>query len=183
MRKILEDSPNTVNGSFTKDLLFSKFWLCDEIKSCMAVSSIDAFNNTVVLGAWFGNMSMILPICGIASRSLHLVDIDPRCTGISKILASRFPGNCTVHTADARSINYGTSTPLLVINTSCNDMEDGWYQRIPPGAMVALQSRNDHEPIDGFKERFPLSKTLYCGSRSLLDPEEPYERFSLIGIK
>jgi hypothetical protein len=69
----------------------------------------------------------------------------------------------------------------LVINTSCHDMENrGWFDHIPAGVLVALQSRDD---VDHDLSAYDLSRTLYQGSRSAEDPETDYKSLLRIGVK
>jgi hypothetical protein len=69
----------------------------------------------------------------------------------------------------------------LVINTSCHDMENrGWFDHIPQGVLVALQSRDD---VDHDLDQYDLSQTLYQGSRSARDPETDYQSLLRIGVK
>jgi len=69
----------------------------------------------------------------------------------------------------------------LVINTSCHDMENrGWFDHIPSGVLVALQSRDD---VDDDLSAYDLSETLYQGSRSAQDPETGYRSLLRIGVK
>jgi hypothetical protein len=69
----------------------------------------------------------------------------------------------------------------LVINTSCHDMENrGWFDHIPSGVLVALQSRDD---VDHDLDQYDLSETLYQGSRKARDPETRYQSLLRIGVK
>jgi hypothetical protein len=69
----------------------------------------------------------------------------------------------------------------LVINTSCHDMENrGWFDHIPAGVLVALQSRDD---VDDDLSEYDLSRTLYQGSRPAQDPETDYRSLLRIGVK
>ena len=82
----------------------------------------------------------------------------------------------------------GASAFDCVVNTSCEHIPDlgGWLRRLPPGALVALQS-NDYarEPdhvacvgsLDEFEKHAGLSDILFRGER----PTKNYRRFMLIG--
>jgi hypothetical protein len=76
-----------------------------------------------------------------------------------------------------------------VVNVSLTNMaEDQWFERIPPGTIVAMQAR-DQDPgepyhsVQDIVDRFPLSRVLYLGTMKLQDPETPYYRYMLIGTK
>jgi len=76
----------------------------------------------------------------------------------------------------------------LVINTSCEHMDNTWFEKLPQGQMVLLQT-NDYceseqhsnccEDLEAVKAKYPMSEILYAGE---LDTQL-YNRFMLIGIK
>lgn len=181
-----EDSPNTLEGSFTKDLLFSKFWLCNLIAKSMKISKKFKFGQTYVLGSWFGNMFLILREHAIPCGKVFLVDRDPVAIDVSRKMLTGIDPDLKFVLADANDLSYGMpGEDMLVINTSCNDMMDstGWFNRIPPGATVALQSRNDVETMTEMDDRFPLGRVDFIGSRTFSDPEKTYRRLSKVGVK
>lgn len=181
MKHLTEDSPNTIEGSFTRDLVFSKFWLADAIKNTCGKGG---FSTIVVLGSWYGNLALIFRVCGISSGHMVLVDNDPACINFSGWLYRGDPGVRSV-LQDANLFDFGACKgPLLVVNTSCNDIKGNeWFDRIPAGSTVALQSRSDHESMESLDQRYPMSRTLYLGKSSMRDPEESYTRFTKIGLK
>jgi hypothetical protein len=180
-----EDSPNTFEGSFTKDLVFSKMWLCQEIVNAMDKKQICGFEAIVVLGAWYGNIGLILSRYNIAFESLIINDINPEHTRISQMLLGYLGDRVSIVTADANHLMYQQPiNQLLVINTSCNDINGiEWFDRIPMNSLVALQSRSDHESLLQMNERFPMRETLYLGTKKFTDPAETYHRHSKIGMK
>jgi hypothetical protein len=76
----------------------------------------------------------------------------------------------------------------IIINTSCEHMDNRWFHNIPDGTLVCLQT-NDYfdNPqhincvMDEYQamSRYPMSKFYYAGR---LDTEL-YNRFMLIGVK
>lgn len=76
----------------------------------------------------------------------------------------------------------------LIINTSCEHMDNTWFEKLPAGQMVLLQT-NDYfeneqhsnccEDLEAAKAKYPMSELLYAGE---LDTQL-YNRFMLIGIK
>jgi hypothetical protein len=65
-----------------------------------------------------------------------------------------------------------------------------WFSRIPEGAMVAIQGRDNQENSNGietlenFDEQYPLSEDLYLGEIEVLGVDEDlYRRFMKIGIR
>jgi len=180
-----EDSPLTIEGSFSEDLIISKMWLCREITKAMKLIGITRFGTVAILGAWYGNMGLILKLYGIPFEQLVVNDINPAHLKTSKHLLLSISNKVKTIACDANEIDYsGMDAPLLVINTSCNDMDGArWFKNIPKNSLVALQSRSDHETLPEMRDRLPLGKELYIGSRKLTDPTENYSRFSMIGLK
>ena len=76
----------------------------------------------------------------------------------------------------------------LVVNTSCEHMDNSWYENLPEGKVVVLQT-NDYfsnpqhmnccEDVAAAKVKYPMSKVFYEGT---LDTHL-YNRFMLIGQK
>jgi len=69
----------------------------------------------------------------------------------------------------------------LVINCSVHDMPNlGWFDHIPSGVMVVLQSRTD---VDHDFDSYPLQTILYDGDHQFRDPETEYTSLLRIGIR
>lgn len=76
----------------------------------------------------------------------------------------------------------------LVINTSCEHMDNTWYENLPVGTFVLLH-QNDYfsneqhvnccKDIEDVKKKYPMQSILYEGE---LDTHL-YNRFMLIGVK
>jgi len=173
---ISESSPLTLRGSFSDDLLISKLHLARELNRL----GYDQHDKIYNLGSWYGNIGPVLINQGIKFNQLLNVDIDPKVVEDAARVAEHFGIAHLVKqlTGDANRLNY--KNPSLIINTSCNNIEgSGWFERIPEGTLVALQTRD----MPDFKTLFPLSETLHFSKMQLEDPEERYTRLTWIGIK
>jgi len=177
--KLLEFSPSTLQGSFESGLILNKLWLIHELKKIQ-----DQFSTIYVLGSWYGNMSILLNRSGIEYDHIVNVDKDPqvvrRAHRIARIL--NIDDRIEPMIKDANRLDYRQlDEDGLVINTSCHDMANrGWFDHIPAGVLVALQSRDD---VDHDLSAYDLSRTLYQGSRSAEDPETDYTSLLRIGVK
>jgi SAM-dependent methyltransferase len=177
--KLLEFSPSTLQGSFESGLILNKLWLIHELKKIQ-----DQFSTIYVLGSWYGNMSILLAKNNIPYDHIVNVDKDPavvrRAHRMAQIL--KIDDRIEPMVKDANRLDYRQLDPDgLVINTSCHDMENrGWFDHIPAGVLVALQSRDD---VDHDLDQYDLSETLYQGSRSARDPETRYTSVLRIGVK
>ena len=99
-------------------------------------------------------------------------------------------GNFYYDTIAQNKIIQMRDNPDTFINTSCEHIENftNWFNLIPKGKLVALQSNNyfelpDHvncvKDINEFKQQAPLSNIIYEGELEL----EKYTRYMIIGYK
>ena len=174
--RVNEFSPNTLSGSFTEDLIISKLWLIKEIEKIH-----NKFNTIYVLGSWYGNISILLINKYIKFKKIINVDINDTVLNTGQVLAKKLGIDKQIEpmAKDANTLDYRQAIfPSLIINTSCNDMKNaGWFDNIPRGTLVALQTR------DNTLDEYEFSKVLYIGKRHLKDPETNYTRLMKIGIK
>ena len=174
--------------------IVSKRWLAD----ALVAAAGGRFGTITVLGGWFG----VLPALLLDDRRLAIgrvvsVDVDPRCAEVARSLNATHvkSGRFAAVTADMHAIAYAPpaargADPDLVVNTSCEHLADfaGWFDRVPGGQLVALQS-NDYYAIAehvncvpdlaAFRAQAPLAEVLYAGER----PRKRYRRFMLVGRK
>jgi hypothetical protein len=182
-----ESSGYSLEGSFTRDLVFSKYWLMHEL------ARIQPHVSTMyVLGSWYGNLALFLNRYPRVKVD-HIVNVetDPDFLNTSQhILNQAGADNIEYMLKDANDLDYRQLDQNgAVVNTSLTDMKGtDWFNNIPPGTLVVLQAR-DHDPGEQFRnlkdieQKFPLSQVLYSGNLKLQDPETEYNRFMVIGIK
>ena len=184
---ITESSGYSLAGSFTRDLIASKVWLLTELaRIAPQVGTI------YVLGSWYGNLGVLLALDPVIKyKRLINVETDKKFLQASKRIHNHMGmGNTEYMLKDANDLDYRQlGNNGVVINTSLTDMQgQAWFDRIPAGTLVALQSR-DHDPgneahsTQDIVDRFPLSEIIYDGKLKLADPETRYTRYMVIGIK
>lgn len=177
--RLLEFTPLTLSGSFHRGLIFNKLWMIQELKRIK-----DHYATIYILGSWYGNMSILLAKSDIEFDHIINVDQDARVVRQGQHIAKHMniADRIQPRIADANDLNYDQlDHDGLVINSSCHDMDnDGWFDHIPSGAMIALQTRDD---VDGDLRLYPLQKTLYQGTCQLRDPETEYVSIMKIGVK
>jgi hypothetical protein len=191
--RIYEVSPNTLSGSFEHSLVFSKLWLCQEIKNIMLRSGVKKFHTVYVLGSWYGNMGFFLMARNVPFRKLINVDKNANVLRGSFELAKQLGVEDKIQfmLKNANTLDYRQAKfPSLIINTSTNDMTmGGWFQNIPRNTLVALQGRNnakstyEFKNLEQFSAKFPLRRTMFLGGAEMQDPETKYTRFMKIGIR
>lgn len=189
---------------FSKGQLESKEWLVQIMKDLQ----ID-FGTVYILCGWYGLLSSMMFLNNLKLDKIRSFDIDDNCCKIAdqinkthlsdgwKFKAVKediFKIKFDSHTwqmwsnANNRMCYPITDIPNTIINTSCEHTSPDWFDNIPDGKLVILQSNDFLEgdghvncmtDLDEFKETFPLAATYYNGQLNL--PE--YKRFMLIGIK
>lgn len=180
-----ESSGYSFAGSFTPDLVFSKFWLMSELNQIQPNIS-----TAYILGSWYGNLALLMSRYGIPKVD-QFINVEPNkkfLRGSQRMLELADVNNVEYMAKDANNLDYRQlDSSSVVINTSLTDMQgNDWFKNIPTGTLVALQAR-DHDPGRQFNSptdiqtEFPLSQLLYSGSLSLQDPETRYQRFMTIG--
>jgi hypothetical protein len=180
--------------ALNRNQVTSKLWLVESLRQFAGA----AYGTVTVLGGWFGVLGAIL----LSDRRLSIgrvvsVDLDPRCARVAESLnASEVrTGRFVARTADMRTLDYSPATvaarpPDLLINTSCEHIVgfEGWYERVPAGQLLVLQSNDyyaiaDHvncvPDLDAFRAQAPLREELFAG----MQPHKRYRRFMLIGRK
>jgi hypothetical protein len=189
---------------FSRGQLQSKLWIIKELKK------LDLELGTVFLCAgWYATLATMLFENNLKINKIRSFDKDPSCRKIAEIFNKpwvkdewRFKSS----TQDILEIDYNqhsydvmradgsicelVDSPDTIINTSCEHIEDfsKWYNSIPDGKLVILQS-NDYFEIDEhvncsksisqFSKTCPMKETLFEGELFL----PKYTRFMKIGYK
>jgi hypothetical protein len=184
--KINESSGYSFSGSITPDLMISKIWLANKL-----LKSNRKFSNIYILGSWYGNMAYILHRVGVPYQKIINVDTNKDWLKFSDdLLKQAGIKRLQSMNKDANKLSYQQADKnSLVINTSENDIAGkNWWVNLPPGVMVAIQSRDQstnqrYKNLREFDQAYPMSKTLFPGKLDLTDLETDYQRFMKIGIK
>jgi hypothetical protein len=182
-----ESSGYSLAGSFTSDLTASKVWLLTELSKIAPQLS-----TMYVLGSWYSNLALyntLQPMIGV--DKIINVEVDPeRLTQGRRMLDHVGADNVEHMLRDANKLDYRqVGNGGAVVNASMNDITGtSWFEKIPTGTTVVMQARDnvEHEQYQSTQDildRFPLSQVLYRGSMKLEDPETPYTRYMVIGIK
>ena len=177
--RLREFSPDTVSGSFDRGLIFNKLWLIHELAKIK-----DTFSTIYILGSWYANLSILLARSSISYQHIVNVDTDERRVRQGQKIAQHLHVADRIEpmVADANKLDYRQlDSNGLVINCSIHDMPNsGWFDHIPRGVMVALQSRTD---VDHDIDSYALKTILYDGTKQLADPETEYTSLLRIGIR
>lgn len=188
------DAP-ALGEALNKKQIASKMWLADSLLDAVGPE----LGNVLVLGGWLGVLgAVLLHDRRFVIDKLESVDIDPRCAAVALSLNATHAraGRFAAHTGDMLEIDYDSrrkaaaGTQDLIVNTSCEHLNefDRWYDRIPAGQLLAMQS-NDYfacgehvncvPDLAAFRSQAPMRELLFAGERTF----RRYARFMLIGRK
>lgn len=188
--EITEDSPDTPNGSRSKDLNLGKLWLLTELNR----RGLDRFDHVYVLGSWYGSLGPYLLYKNLNFNQAYLVDIDPNKTSWVQDFNKKLgiDDKISAITRDCCKIKFFGKN-ILVINTSTNDIPNTqWLDNVPLGSVIAVQGRDNqpnnadnlHQTLESFNQAYPLQSTLLLDQIGLADPQgEKYKRFMKIGLR
>ena len=189
---------------FSRGQLKSKLWLIDTLKACNV-----ELGTVFLCAGWYATLATMLFESNIKVDKVRSFDIDPSCRSIAETFNKPWVKDEWLFkacTKDIMDIDYdyesyevqradGTlcplnDTPNTIINTSCEHIPNfkEWYNKIPTGKLVILQSNNFFEveehvncvgSIEEFAVKAPMDNILYSGELEL----PKYKRFMLIGYK
>lgn len=189
--------------AFSRGQVKSKKWLVDELEK------LDVDLGTVFLCAgWYATLAAMLFESRCKIKKIRSFDIDENCLAIADIVNKKYiqedwkfkasildihkityPLTYTTARADKSTVDL-IDDPDTIINTSCEHIENfkEWYDNIPAGKLVILQT-NDYFEVDDhincskslkhFGRDTPMQTVLYEGELELPD----YTRFMRIGYK
>ncbi len=175
----------------------AKLWLCDEIEKVSQREKRKSWSIRIY-GSWFGLLPLLLlsrqqmPV-----RHFDLYDIDPLAHQTAQKFLNYWlcEGSPTFafHTQDVNTARAPGSDTDLVINTSCEHMDQTqWWENIPVSTLFCLQSTNmEHSThtnrvfsTKDWKRNLSLSHSLHFeGEKKTTYDTFSFERYMLIGRK
>lgn len=183
--EVMKEYPFFDLDSLSKGQLYSKVWLVDELsKFDFGVKEIH------LLCGWYGILAEMI-FNSFPVYKIYSYDIDPSCSKIADEININHVMNKGKFKSFTKDINTIDSIPegAIVINTSCEHLsENTWFENIPDGNLIVLQSNNarqfkDHincvENLEEMKNKYKMFHVLYSDSLNLVD----YDRFMIIGVK
>lgn len=189
---------------FSRGQLKSKLWLIDELEKLNLPLGV-----VYLCAGWYATLATMLFESDMEISKIRSFDIDPSVIDIAKTFNKPWvmdnwkfqAATLDIHDIDFLSHTYNvtradgslcsqTTVPDTVINTSCEHIEhfEDWYEKIPQGKLLVLQSNNFREikehvncvnNLFEFKRIAHMSILLYEGELDL----GKYKRFMLIGRK
>jgi hypothetical protein len=203
LRNAVDNSNANLSDAFSWGQLKSKRWLVNELEN------LDLKLGTIFLCAgWYATLATMLFNSKCNLEKIRSFDIDNSCEVIAVTINRNFVSDgwkFKATTFDIHQMKYPltystlranrsevelTEMPDTIINTSCEHIENfqDWYNSIPDGKIVVLQTNNyfeieDHincsSSLEEFATTTPMTEVLYQGELQL----PKYTRFMRIGIK
>jgi len=181
------DNRDRTLESFWGGQLQSKTWLIEKLQS-VTTSITNA--NVVIHGGWNGVLASLLFNSDLGIKHITSVDIDPNVKETALTINKRqeMEGRFSAVTADMCDHTYNAD---IVINTSCEHISKkqyiNWYNNIPRGCTVVIQSNNYYELdehincFDTLEDFVNECKLQVSKTYELELPK--YKRFMIIGTK
>lgn len=157
----------------------SKTWLIDEL------AKLDKHENALFIGGWLGISSLWLSKTGVINNVTNL-DLDEDAIKFSDKLNS---ANFNYKAGIVSDVDeHDLSAYDLVINTSAEHMSDDWFDAVPKGCTVAIQTNDFHEikehintvsDLAELQDKYLMEELYYIGAVDC----DRYTRFMIIGKK
>ena len=203
--KKLVDNPDFDIDCISRGQLESKKWLVDELKN---IDNL-VLGKVCLCAGWYATVVPLLVEADIEFDLIRSFDLDPSVWKIAEAFNKDLlidGWKFKAQTADINELDFsvtrfeterddGTFQPLkerfnTIVNTSCEHIEgfDSWYNKMPAGKLMILQSNNyfeidEHvncsESLEAFAKQTPMNQVLYQGDLEL----EKYTRYMRIGYK
>ena len=190
-----------MNDFLSRGQVKSKLWLVTELATVVNGS----LGNVLFYGGWY-NFSAHFLFSQFEVNKIYSLDINkdvidpskrlylnevkqdrflPKSVNVNKII---WDGKKTTVLANDSTQWQLCDNVDLVINTSCEHMDNAWFENLPEGTFVVLhqndyfenpQHSNCCKDLEEVKQKYPMQNIFYEGE---LDTYL-YNRFMLIGIK
>ena len=184
-RVVVEHPAARLGHAFNHKQVACKIWARQALFEALG----GKFEHIAILGGWYGvQAAMFFDDARFTIGSIDSFDIDPAVAAVAKTLNGAWSDRFRAVTQDMYALDYQGLRADLVINTSCEHIEDlpAWLALLPRGTRVLLQS-NDYfsEPthvncvasLEAFGAQVSLSSVDFAGEL----PMPKYTRFMLIG--
>jgi len=203
---LYEDKINL--DAFSIGQLESKKWAAEIMEDLFKFQKLD-YGTVFVLCGWYGILPAMMFYSLIPLLKIRSFDVDKNCEKIADFMNKT---NCDNQwkfkavTQDIYDINFKehswqcwsnkngrmsypiTDKPDTIINTSCEHTDKKWYDKVPKGKIMILQSNdsfteeghiNSVADLDEFRSMYPMEREVYAGYMNF----KKYTRFMLIGVK
>lgn len=189
----MTDLDNFNYDSFSHGQIKSKLWLCDELEKY-----IPNISSVAILGCWYNVLAfMLLSRNNKKYLSIVGIDQDKNTLHVADKLLNYWIIENSVKikhlNADANFCDLKNYD--VVINCSSEHMQSTWFNNIPNGTLVCVQSSNVVDPnypwliknpspdLNSFVSKYPVTEKLFLDTLPIRYDGWGYDRYMLIGIK
>tara|TARA_B100000035_G_scaffold253649_1_gene223062 strand:- start:639 stop:1589 length:951 start_codon:yes stop_codon:yes gene_type:complete len=195
-----------INDHFSRGQIQSKMWMLDELENIVENKQM---GNVLMYGGWYNTFAYFL-FERFDVDKIFSLDVDPNVWEIADNFNAHqcYKENWRFKaaTVDVDALGWNNRTvqfdvdrpqlsptkvkfqPNIVINTSCEHMTDAWFDNLPEGMPVCLQTNNYFEneqhtncvrSVAEAKVKYRFRDLVYAGELETY----LYTRYTLIGIK
>ena len=183
---------DTFNDHFSRGQMQSKIWLIETLRQCISNGRL---GNVALYGGWHATINHMLNEHFDIKRTYNL-ELEPECIHSSTEFNRAFDFTATL--TDVATLEWqdgalcvpdiGRASVNCVINTSCEHMNEDWFNNLPDGQFVVLQTNdffscdqhiNCVASLDDALAKYKMTDVIYSGE---LDATV-YNRFMIVGIK
>lgn len=180
--------------SLSHGQIHSKIWLCEELEKHLPPNA-----DIHILGCWYNVLGFMLMVRDRSSiNSITGVDTDHDAIQIadkfsnSWLWSERGIKNLC---EDANTYTCDTNEHTVIVNCSSEHFtSNDWLTKLPKNTLVCIQSTNVTDPgspwfitqptpdFDSFIKLYPVSHTLYSGTKRIQYGDWGYDRYMIIGL-
>lgn len=181
------------NTAFSHGQIHSKIWLCEHLEKFLPINP-----RVAVLGSWYNVIAfMLLTRKPDLYQFITGIDMDASATEVAEKICDAWRFGCDRKvsniTADVGDFDYHEFD--VVINCSAEHMSSEWFEKIPTGTLVCIQSSdvtneshpwlvtNPNPTMETLIKKYPLSRSLFSDEKEINYGDWGYKRFMLIGVK
>lgn len=183
--------------AFSAGQIESKIWAAENLEIVVKQLEIQPLR-MYVLGGWYSLLHFILQVRkNINIEYCRSIDLDPIVSYTANKINNTWELNkwqFRAYPFDANKLEYTYDTDRVncVVNTSTEHFKSKlWYDLIPTGTLVLLQSNDleipDHvsrpKSLDDFTKSYPVTKSLFTGTKNFQFDSMIFNRHMIIGIK
>lgn len=183
--------------SFSHGQIQSKLWLCEHLEEFMPSNA-----NVKIFGSWYNVLAFML-LCRKPNgyASILGIDIDPETKFVADKINNAWIVNDNIVTnlvMDGNYYNFSRDDVNTSVYISCSAEQfdyNEWFDNIPKGSLVCMQGisvvdpnppweiKNPTPTLEDFLARYPVSETLFSGSKDIEYATWGYQRYMVIGRK
>jgi len=185
-------------SAFSHGQIQSKLWLCESLEPLLSEKP----QSVAIIGSWYNVLAfMLLARNQDLYNHIDGYDVDIESISKSNQINDAWMINKDQKVSnickDAKDVDYKSYD--VIVSTSVEDIGIDWYDLVPEGKLICLQTINlspeiknqypnwiirNHIPdMETFKQKYPLSNILFEGCRTYDYDHLKYDRYMLIGKK